>query len=233
MNKKTLKILIASIAGVVVLALVAALVVIKVWHPGDKKNKDNASASSDPASSTVETVSGNDAKGTTEKDSDAKASDASGSKSGSGNTASNGESGDKNGKSNSPVSIDATICVKDTSGKKGQTIKVPVEITKNPGIMSCMLQFKYDKKSLEYLGFQKTGMYTDYKDHSVAGRINIIMLSDQDVKKDGTILYLNFKVKDTASSSTKISVSDGGVGIGNMAEQLLAPKFKNGTVTIK
>ena len=222
MNKKTLKILIASIAGVLVLALVAALLAWKVF-PALKKHDKGSSGKSE---STVETVSSQPSEGGEAENTDS--TDNTGSKGGTGNTSSaGGAKGDK------AVAVDATISVEDVSAKKGQVIKVPVKIEKNPGIMACMLQFEFDTNSLEYLGYEQEGFFSQYQDHAEGNSVNIIMLSDGDVTKDGTILSLKFTVKDTAAASSAIKVSAKDAGVGNLAEEWLEPKFVNGTVTVK
>lgn len=225
MDKKTLKILIASIAGVLVLAAAVILLVWKVWLPAAEKHKKDSSGGSQAGTS--DTVSSEPSKDGDAGDADSQTGTGD-SKSDTGNTSSaGGNSADKK-----PVAVDATIRVEDVTTKKGAIIKVPVTIEKNPGIMSGLLQFKYDSNSLEYLGYEE-GLFAQYQDHAEGKTVNIIVLSDENVTKDGTILYLKFTVKNTAAASSTIEASSGDVGIGNMDEELLEPKFVNGTVTVK
>lgn len=234
MDKKTLKILIASIAGVLVLAAAIILLIWKVWLPAAEKHKKDSSDGSQV--STSDTDSSQPSK---DSDTENTVSKTDAGNSESGTKSSEGGTGDTSSvggtaASTKPIPTDITFSVEDITTKKGAVIKVPVKIEKNPGIAAGKLQFEYDTDSLEYLGYE-AGLFLPKEDTTEGKTISIIVLNENDVTEDGTILYLKFTVKNTAAASSTIKVSyDEVVGIGNYNEEMLVPKsFVNGTVTVK
>ena len=238
MNKKTLTILISSILAVLILAGVATWLSFKVFKWNEPK-EDSVSSS--------DTVSAGQDDGETAEDGEAETG---GSQTGSGNSQ---ESGQKAGGKGSSGTADnqtdggstgtsskkaaslgkTAITVKSQSAKKGETVKVPVELTDNPGIVAFLLEFTYDANSLEYCGFEKTELYTEYQENAKSGSIKMIIMADQDVAEDGNLVYLKFKVKDGAKGSTDIKVISGDSNICNYAEEVIPCKMVNGTVTVK
>ncbi len=126
-----------------------------------------------------------------------------------------------------------TIAIEDASGKVGNTIKVPVKMYKNPGIMAYMLNFEYDDTVLEYKGYKKGDFLTDYSFNAANGILSFVNVEDEDVKQDGTMFYLEFKILDTKETKTEIKLNLTGEDAANINEQFVTLAADNGTVTIK
>ena len=134
------------------------------------------------------------------------------------------------GKDNS--SGDTVITVGEVSGKSGDTVKVPVKISGNPGFMACLLEFDYDTESLKYVDYKKGDFLKDYEIAEDNGKIRFISVEDGDTKENGVILYLNFEILDDAKTSEiKLTLPEN--SICNFDEEVITAKSENGKVTVK
>lgn len=126
-----------------------------------------------------------------------------------------------------------TVAIEDVSGKVGDTVKVPVKMYKNPGIMAYILNFEYDTAVLEYKGYKEGDFLTDYSFNAKDGVLTFVNVENDDVKEDGTMFYIEFKILDSKASSTEIKLNLTGEDAANINEQFVALSADNGTVTIK
>lgn len=128
---------------------------------------------------------------------------------------------------------ETTITVESVSGEVGKTVKVPVKITGNPGAMGFLLQFEYDSESLEYITYEKGGLLTDCEVSGENGKLKLISVEDGDVKKDGTLVNLTFKVRDGASGDCEIKLICDKNSVCNYDEQLIPVNAQSGKITVK
>lgn len=88
----------------------------------------------------------------------------------------------------------------------GEIVKVPVNITKNPGMVAASLKIKYDTASLEFLGYTNEKIFEECTVHEADGIVNVVSFKSNLNKDDtskGNMLTLKFKVKNKAKSGTK------------------------------
>lgn len=128
---------------------------------------------------------------------------------------------------------DAVITVESVSEKAGKNIKIPVKFTGNPGAMGFFLQFEYDTEALEYLSFEKGELLTDCEVSEQDGTLKLVSVEDNDITKDGVIVYLNFKIKDNATGRSEIKLICDENSVCNYDEQSVPVKTENGKVTVK
>ena len=135
---------------------------------------------------------------------------------------------------NIPAEADGNpiFTVESVEAKVGEKVKVPVTLKDNPGIMAMELTFKYDTASLKYTGYEKGDVLSDYEFADKNDTIKFVNLENNDVKKDGTLFYLEFEVLKGAKTSD-ILFAIGFDDITNYNEQLFKFTVNNGTVTIK
>lgn len=93
------------------------------------------------------------------------------------------------------------------TAKQGETITVPVTLTNNNGIMGFRITVRYPSSQLELTNISsgsitKDGLFnttvTDYA--SVKGSFDVLWSSSNQVKDNGTIVMLSFKIKNIASN---------------------------------
>lgn len=128
---------------------------------------------------------------------------------------------------------DAVITVESVSEKAGKNIKIPVKFTGNPGAMGFFIQFEYDTEALEYLSFEKGELLTDCEVSEQDGTLKLVSVEDNDITKDGVMVYLNFKIKDNATGRSEIKLICDENSVCNYDEQSVPVKTENGKVTVK
>ncbi|MGN0534032.1 MAG: cohesin domain-containing protein [Eubacterium sp.] len=93
------------------------------------------------------------------------------------------------------------------TAKQGETITVPVTLTNNNGIMGFRITVRYPSSQLELTNISsgsitKDGLFnttvTDYA--SVKGSFDVLWSSSSQVKGDGTLVMISFKIKNIASN---------------------------------
>ena len=127
----------------------------------------------------------------------------------------------------------AAITVGSVSGEVGKTVRVPVKISDNPGAMGFFLQFEYDDEALEYISFEKGELLTDCEVSEGNGNLKLISVEENDVKKDGTLVYLTFKVRDSASGDCEIKLICDENSVCNYNEESIAINAVNGKISVK
>ena len=127
----------------------------------------------------------------------------------------------------------AAITVGSVSGEVGKTVRVPVKISDNPGAMGFFLQFEYDDEALEYISFEKGDLLTDCEVSGGNGSLKLISVEENDVKKDGTLVYLTFKVRVGASGNSEIKLICGENSVCNYNEESIAINAVNGKISVK
>lgn len=126
-----------------------------------------------------------------------------------------------------------TVTAGEVSGSAGDTVTVPVKFTGNPGAMGFFLEFKYDNEKLEYVSFEKGNLITDCEVADSKGTLKMVSVEDNDVKKDGTLINIKFKIKDGASGESKVDVICGENSICNYDEKSISAKAVAGKVIIE
>lgn len=125
------------------------------------------------------------------------------------------------------------VTVESLSAKAGKTVKIPVRISGNPGAMGFLFEFEYDSDKLTYVNFEKGNFLSDGEVANKDGKLRFVAVEDNDVKKDGVLVYLNFKVKAKASGKANIKVVYDKNSICNYNEEGVPFTAKDGVVTVK
>ena len=97
------------------------------------------------------------------------------------------------------------VNVEDVKTKQGEMITIPVHLKNNKGIMGFRITIKYPKNQLTLTDVSSgsitaDGLFnttiTDY--YSVNGRFDVVWSQNAEVKDDGTLFVMTYKVKGTA-----------------------------------
>lgn len=94
------------------------------------------------------------------------------------------------------------IIIEKVSGVTGDTIIVPIKIQNNPGIMAITISITYNSDALEYERYYYGDVFNDYTvaDHPSKNLIRYVSCGYNDKKNDGTMLSLQFKIKENAEA---------------------------------
>lgn len=106
----------------------------------------------------------------------------------------------------------ATVYSEEISATAGQTVKVPVMIKDNAGIMGWKLTFNYDTDvltplSVEYGDVISGGLQDNIEGDMVPGSINVYWAGFDNEYYNGIMFYINFAVSESAVGNTQIDIS--------------------------
>ncbi len=88
----------------------------------------------------------------------------------------------------------AHISVSSAAAKAGDTVDIPVVIENNPGFCYLRVRPEFDTANLELIAVKAGDVYAD----TVAKAVNISVENGSDMKGDGSILIMTFKIGETA-----------------------------------
>lgn len=99
-----------------------------------------------------------------------------------------------------------------TTATAGETVKVPVRLLNNSGVMGFKLIFKYDSKvltptSVEYGAAMSYGLQDNIEGDSVPGEMCVYWAGTENVTTGGIWFYINFNVNAESMGRTPIEVS--------------------------
>lgn len=121
--------------------------------------------------------------------------------------------------------------------KEGDVVKVPIELTKNPGMVAAQFVVEYDADKLTFLGYNNGEIFEECETHDANGKINVVMVKDfsksmADVTEKGTLLTLKFQIKNGAGKG-KIKFTLGDSQFINTNEKEVKPTIEIAEIKIK
>lgn len=131
----------------------------------------------------------------------------------------------------------ATIAVGSTEGLTGDTVTVPVTISGNTGIAGFTFDVVYDTDALELSAIKRGTILTPGSLTASIRNHMVTWISTTNMARDGEILLLEFKIKDTCAAGTydvALRLTDGlASNLSNEASQHVPVVFAGGSVTVK
>ncbi len=125
-----------------------------------------------------------------------------------------------------PVILEMTVSAGAVSGKPGDTVSVPVNVTGNPGFAYLKLNFGYDADALELVNAENGEVSTDSFSR---GTNSLSWDTGEDAVADGLLCTLTFRIKDGAEGEYEIALNP--VACYNINEDTVTVYAENGTVT--
>ena len=136
----------------------------------------------------------------------------------------------KKGSTKTDAKIDPiSVSVSSAEGAKDSIVKVSVDVDKNPGFMATLMSITYDKDTLQYVGYEKADILSDYEFSNNEGELKFICAEEGDVSDNGTLFNLKFKVIGDKDSEIKIASAE----FVNYNEQDIPTNITNGKITVK
>lgn len=147
-----------------------------------------------------------------------------------------GSSNSANGQDDTQSTVSAgRLEASKVNTKRGKKVAVPIKLSENPGINAASLVFEYDTEIFTYEGCDNGDILDECEESEKDGKITIIVISSgiEDIDKNGTLVTLNFTVKDNAEKGKyAVKLSDKTM-IVNADEIIVAPKLSNGEIVVK
>ena len=129
-----------------------------------------------------------------------------------------------------------TVKAGEATVEKGGIVKVPIEVSGNPGFCAAMFSVNYDGEVLEYLGFENGDVVGQCEVAPSGNKVVAILENSEaaDNEKNGTLYTLKFTAigNSGAESDIKLELEKEGSFI-NIDEKVVTPDIENGKVTIK
>lgn len=134
-----------------------------------------------------------------------------------------------------PAVEEGNVGIGSAEGKASDTVKVPISLNKNPGIFAGQYYFEYDSSVLEYVGYEEGDLFDEYSVNQTDGVINFIINAKElaDVTDNGTLVILEFKIKDDAKAGDYAITLGEKTLICNLDEQTVVPEIEEGKITVK
>lgn len=213
MDKKKIILIIAAIVVAAALVITGIVLALKSAFSSKEAGGNNSDITSSD-------VSSNDGSNSDSSDTNS-------------NTSSEGSSANNSTSKPTTSSEKAEIKVGTVSGKKGKTVRVPVTIESNPGIMAMLIDFEYDKEVLAYKGYSKGNVLSDYEFSDKNGKLSFLCVESKDVKETGDLFYIEFEIKSDKVKETPVKIKISDQSISNWDEQFVLAKTTDGKVKIK
>lgn len=132
--------------------------------------------------------------------------------------------------------ISAGIITIDTvSGITGDTVIVPIKISENPGMMAMTISITYNSAALQYEDYYYGDVLRDYYvvDHPTKNLLRFVNCEKRDRSGNGTLLSLQFKIKDTAEADFhKIDIEYSAGDFCNWSLDKIMPEIVSGGVEV-
>jgi len=131
-----------------------------------------------------------------------------------------------------------TLRVREATGKVGETVKVPVTITQNPGITGLVFTIDFDDTKLRLIGYEDTGLLPGALHPPHNGLSNATFawmnaLERTDYTNSGVLVILEFELlQDAAPGEYAIELTYEQGNILNAGMELMHFDMTPGTVTV-
>lgn len=134
------------------------------------------------------------------------------------------------------IQTNANIVVTSVEGKPGETVRVPIMIEKNPGIMAIGIDVAYDASVLELVGTEKGDIFTgnvfEVPSQNLTDNPYRYTVTDatNEYSADGTLVTYIFKIKETAQPGKTTALELSIPFAYNLAEQQVYFNANSGVV---
>lgn len=139
----------------------------------------------------------------------------------------------------SVIETGGNIIVGNLVGRLGDTVVVPVSVTKNTGIAGFTHTINFDATNLKFVSVDAVGSYADgtiimNETNAANGEITFLWFGNADVKGDSVVYNITFEILETAKDgNTEISVSFNENDNGNIAGENVVFGTLSGFVDIR
>ncbi len=133
--------------------------------------------------------------------------------------------------------VGCTVSLNSQKALAGNTVEIPISLSKNVGLYYGQLVINYDSENLSLASCVGGNVFEEFEYSDVDGTVNILInqLGLTNTKEDGTIATLVFYVKESADKGEYEITFDKESAFCNVSdpEDLITPIFKNGKITVK
>ena len=130
---------------------------------------------------------------------------------------------------------DTTISLDGTTALAGDNIKIPFSISNNKGLFGGQVIINYDRDVFEFVSCTSGDVFGRCESNDEDGMLCLLVTSvePKDIRDDGLIATLNFRIKDLAQDGDYEIAFDEETNFCNINAEIQEIAFKNATVTVK
>lgn len=109
--------------------------------------------------------------------------------------------------------------------KSGDIVKIPIEVTENPGMLVAKVVLNYDSAVLDYVECED-GFFTAAQATAEDGTITCLAMAEgvTDITEKGTAITVVFKVRDGAKAGEYLFTLDDSCEYASASEKFVTPK---------
>ena len=109
--------------------------------------------------------------------------------------------------------------------KQGDIVKIPIEVTENPGMLVAKVVLNYDSSVLDYLECED-GFFSGTQATAVDGKLTCLSMAEgiTDITEKGTAFTVVFKVKADAKAGEYLLSLDDTCEYASADEKFVTPK---------
>ena len=139
----------------------------------------------------------------------------------------------------SVIETGGNMIVGNLIGRLGETVVIPVNVTKNTGIAGFTHTINFDATALKLVSVDAVGGYADgtviLNDEKIAdGEITVLWFGSEDIEGDGVVYNLTFEILETAQDgNAEITISFDDNDNGNISGENVIFGTMNGFVEVR
>lgn len=130
---------------------------------------------------------------------------------------------------------DCVIALGSNTALSGDTVSIPLTITKNPGAWGGQIIIDYDADNLNFISASNGGVFDACEVNDTGDSVVLLVTQSTltNTKQNDLIATINFKVKDSADKGVCEITFNPETNFCNSEEELLETVLKSGSITIK
>lgn len=130
---------------------------------------------------------------------------------------------------------DCVITLGNKTALSGDTVSIPLSITKNPGTWGAQIIIDYDSDNLTFVSASNGGVFDTCEVNDTGDSVVLLVTQTTltNTKENDLIATINFKVKDSADKGVCDIILNSETNFCNSDEDLLDIVFESGSITIK
>ena len=128
-----------------------------------------------------------------------------------------------------------TIFLDEKSALAGDTVEIPLSISKNHGIWGGQIIINYDSDAISFVSCSGGEVFDECEVNNNVGEVVILVTQSElnDSTENGLIANLKFKVKVSADKGDYSITLNEETNFCDIDENMIEPIFKSGIITVK
>ena len=130
---------------------------------------------------------------------------------------------------------DTAIKFESQTALAGDTVKVPITISKNHGLFAGQIKIAYNPNTLSFVSCANGDVFDECEANANAGVLPILVTQSflENTKLTGTVATVNFEIKEGAEKGVSDLIFDDTTDFCDKDSEFIDVKSENGKITVK